>query len=312
MSWVGGAGRAEPSLPPPPPPPPPRNPWLYVSLGGGRRRDLRTPVREGWPCISGEVDPALGKYEEKLAWMGRRRETEWPCHDGWSLYHAAALASGALRAREYSLGQCSECAAEWVSVTVHAVSVLMEDSWDTPGFVGLGEECWAALCAPVRDAQRPPVRADVPHRAAPHEAEIRALARALGRVVVLLYSERPAAADPLDRRGLLYVFHPDERGTYAYELDEDLRPHAEGAGLADAWAWGEFRAQALRGAVDLGRDGLDGAAILVYDALRGRYAAAMPRVGYWGEGASAPAAAATAVRQLHFGGVDTGVGAGGR
>ena len=247
-----------------------------VSWCGGRRRCFRAPVMPNVPCISGEADPALGKYAEKLACLERRREVQWPPHDGWSLYHAAALTIGALRGRDYNLDQCSEAASGWVRAAATSVSALLAAE-GAGGCVARGAAIdvdgdWDALLAAVA-APPPPVGAvpaEAERRAPPRPAEVWALAQTLDRVVVLLHSRRPAAADALDRRGLVYVFHPGRRRQRAYVADPMLRTLVAGGYPADAYAWGEFRSRAPRreegdlhegaprggGEADLGEEGL--------------------------------------------------------
>jgi len=264
-------------------PPPPK--MALLSWGGGRRRDLRAPVLAGWPCISGEADAALLDYTVKLPRMGRKREAVWPPDDGRSLYHAAGLACGALTGSDYEYGACSAAAEAWVRARATEVVARMQSAgagaaWGKHAVAGAespdeAQRRWTALRAPAAAvalglAPAPDVQ--------PHPAEVRALACALGRVVVLLHSRRASRADPLDLRGLLYVFHPDDREARVLRADPELRLYVEGEYPADAYAWGEFQERTRPGAwggsaADLGDGGLEEALVLVHDALEGSYAA---------------------------------------
>jgi hypothetical protein len=231
--------------------------WAFMSPGGGRRRDLRAPVLEGWPSTAGEADVALSAYREKLARMGLEREPLWQpsCCDGeqQGLYHAAGRTLGALGGDDYSVrwrGGCSLRATEWVRSLTEAVYGVR------------GDASWAALEA---DAGVP---AGLEH-AVPSAPTVRALAIALQRKVVLLHSESPDS-DRIDRRGLVYVFHPDYRLERTLRADEDLAQEILDGCPADAYAWGEFR-QWWREHL-LATKGGNPALVLVYDAVRRSYA----------------------------------------
>ena len=140
-----------------------------------------------------------------------------------------------------------------------------------------GDADWAALEA---DAGVP---AGLEH-AVPSSPTVRALAIALQRKVVLLHSESPDS-DRIDRRGLVYVFHPYYRLERTLRADEDLAREILDGCPADAYAWGEFR----RWWRELAPKGGNQALVLVYDAVRRSYAGTARRHASSGGDAAAQA-----------------------
>jgi hypothetical protein len=131
---------------------------------------------------------------------------------------------------------------------------------------------WARICEPVSVAAGLGAHTgwhERVRRAPPHPAKIRALAVVLDRIVLLLHSGNPRG-DPLDRRGLVYVFHPEHphHQHRTFFGDEDLRELVLADYPADAFAWGNLWCWWT--ALDEQRRKM--ALVLVYDAAQGRYA----------------------------------------
>ena len=219
---------------------------------------------------------ALSAYREKLARLGLEREPLWTpsyCCDSEqsNLYHAAGRTLGALTGDDYDVETRHETTSSYrwgcSSIEYRASCSTRAEDWarsraqEVDKVMGCAD--WAVLASTAGMG--------LEHAVPSSLAVVRALAIALQRTVVLLNSEAPDS-DRIDRRGLVYVFHPDFRVTRKLRADEDLHQEILAGCPADAYAWGEFPRWWQQHLAAVEFRGWDSALVLVYDAVKRCYA----------------------------------------